>query len=164
MHIGLAILAACGGPKPAPKPPQRPKPPVTQSPKTNPAPSDRPEIPIKSDATNILWVESERLMPVLEEAQRIHKNVFVVFEADWCAPCKAMESEIFTQPQVYELYNSKFLNFKTDFDGESGKIIAQIYEVEQLPTVLILDPKGVVLERHLGMATVAKLKEMAGKF
>ncbi len=102
-------------------------------------------------------------MPVLEEAQRIQKNVFVAFEASWCTPCKVMESEIFTQPQVYELFNRKYINFKTDFDSETGKIIAQIYEVEKLPTVLLLDPKGVVLERHIGMATVAKMKEIGEK-
>jgi thiol-disulfide isomerase/thioredoxin len=160
----VLCFVACGSPKPAPRPTPKPTPkpaPVVVAP-PQPA-SDRPELPIQSDASNILWVASDRLMPVLEEAQRINKNVFVTFEASWCAPCKVMESEIFTQPQVYELYNRKFINFKTDFDSSSGKVLAQIYEVEKLPTVLLLDPKGVVLERYTGMATVAKMKEIGEK-
>jgi thioredoxin 1 len=167
MHIGLAILAACSGSKSAPKPTPRPKPPVAQHTQSTPpaAPvSDRLSIPVKSDATHIQWVDSDRLMPVLEEAQRLQKNVFVAFEASWCAPCKVMESEIFSQSAVYELYNRKFINFKTDFDSETGKTIAQIYEVEKLPTVLILNPQGVVLERYLGMATATRMQEMANKY
>lgn len=89
-------------------------------------------------------------MPALEEAQRIQRPVFVEFSADWCAPCKLMEEEIFTIPTVYSLLNDRFVNFKVDFDKEAGRTIADIYEVSALPTILFLDPKGVVLERHTG--------------
>jgi thiol:disulfide interchange protein len=89
-------------------------------------------------------------MPALEEAQRIQRPVFVEFHAEWCAPCKVMEEEIFTQPAVYSMLNNHFINFKVDFDQEAGRTIADIYEVSKLPTVLFLDTKGVVLERYTG--------------
>lgn len=99
-------------------------------------------------------------MPVLEQAQREKKPVFVEFFATWCAPCKVMEEEIFTQPETFRYLNSNFLNFRADFDSESGKTIASIYEVKTLPTVLFLDPQGVVLERHTGMANPSVLKTL----
>ncbi|MEY3243129.1 MAG: hypothetical protein RIR11_4568, partial [Bacteroidota bacterium] len=122
----LLMAMACGGSKPAPRPAPRPsKPPLTQ--KTAPAKApveERPQLPIQDNYKNIQWVDSERLMPVLEDAQRLKKNVFVVFHATWCAPCKVMEEEIFTQKQVYDFYNAHFINFRTDFDSDAGKTIA----------------------------------------
>lgn len=99
-------------------------------------------------------------MPVLEEAQRRKKPVFVELYAFWCAPCKAMEEDIFTQVPTFQYLNTNFLNFRTDFDLESGKTIASIYEVTSLPTVLFLDPQGVVLARHTGMANPSVLKSL----
>lgn len=111
-------------------------------------------------ATNIAWLDSERLMPVLEQATREKKVVFVEFYASWCAPCKVMEEDVFTQPLVAQYLNSNFLNFHTDFDSPAGQTIAAIYEVEKLPTVLFLAPNGVVLERHLGIANPSLLKTL----
>jgi thiol:disulfide interchange protein len=117
-------------------------------------------VPISATATNIKWLDSERLMPVLEQAQREKKPVFVEFHASWCAPCKVMEEDIFTQSSVFQYLNGHFLNFRTDFDTPAGRTIAEIYEVEKLPTVLFLDPRGVVLERHTGILNPSLLKTL----
>ena len=115
----------------------------------------------KKDSASIAWLDSERLMPVLEAAQQQNRPVFVEFYADWCAPCKVMEEELFTEPIVYNYFNNNFLNFRTNIDSESGQTLAGLYGVEALPTVLYLDPKGIVLERLTGGITFAKL-EAAG--
>lgn len=93
-------------------------------------------------------------------ATQENKPVFVEFYASWCAPCKVMEEEIFTQTAVFRYLNINFLNFRTDFDSGAGRTIAEIYEVEKLPTVLFLAPNGVVLERHTGMANPSVLKTL----
>ena len=117
-------------------------------------------VPVSNQAVNIAWLDSERLMPVLEMANEQHKPVFVVFFASWCAPCKVMEEEVFPQTDVFTYLNNHFLNFHTDFDSPAGRTIADIYEVTQLPTVLFLDPQGIVLERHVGMAVPSLLNTM----
>jgi thiol:disulfide interchange protein len=109
----------------------------------------------------IRWTQSEMLMPVLEEAQRVGKPVFVEFSARWCAPCKVMEEEIFTQRAVYDVLNRHFINLRLDYDLPTAKNIGSIYEVSQLPTILMLDPQGVVLQRHVGMMSVADFQRMS---
>lgn len=99
-------------------------------------------------------------MPVLETAKQENKPVFVEFYASWCAPCKVMEEDVFTQAAVYQYLNRNFLCFHTNFDSDAGKTLADIYAVEKLPTVLFLDPSGVVLERRLGIANPSDLKAM----
>jgi thiol:disulfide interchange protein len=147
------------------KPPAR----STQAPvKTKPNPpapappsSTEGSIAVIASATHVAWLDSERLMPVLEQAQRDDKAVFVVFSASWCAPCKVMEEEVFSRPDVFQHLNSKFLNFKADTDTEAGKAISAIHEVKGLPTVMFLSPNGVVLERYLGLANASKIFEMS---
>ena len=36
------------------------------------------------------------------------------FSADWCAPCKMMEKDIFPQKSVRDFYNKRFICTKID--------------------------------------------------
>jgi thiol:disulfide interchange protein len=148
LSFSMLFAPSCGSRKPVERPEARPPA------QPQPAPKPPPE------ATDIAWLDSERLMPVLELATQENKLVFVEFFASWCAPCKVMEEEIFTQPGVFLFLNANFLNFRTDFDSPAGRTIAEIYEVEKLPTVLFLAPNGVVLERHTGMANPSVLRSL----
>jgi thioredoxin 1 len=108
----------------------------------------------------VVFQNSEFLSPILEKAQREKKPVFLEFHAKWCAPCKMMEEDVFTQKTVFDYLNNRFLNFRADFDAENGKRLAGIYEVDGLPTIIFLDPQGVVLTRFKGAAQYSDLKRL----
>src|SRR5262245_61023875 len=56
---------------------------------------------------------------VKDEARRQNKYIFVDCYASWCGPCKKMDKEIYTQPQVGELLNERFINIKIQIDSTS---------------------------------------------
>jgi thiol-disulfide isomerase/thioredoxin len=172
LFASTVIAWGCQSSKPATtyKPSPRPRP-VPTAPAPAPAPAELPVLDFGNDRSTlptdyaggqILWTLSETLMPVLEEAQRINKPVFLEFSASWCVPCKVMEEEIFTQPVVYRVLNDRFINLKMDYDKQTTKTVASIYEVSSLPTILMLDPQGVVLQQHVGLMTVADFQRMSG--
>ncbi|MEI6408758.1 MAG: thioredoxin family protein [Bacteroidota bacterium] len=131
-----------------------PKPTAVVKEETAPAPTGMSE-------TGIAWQKSDRLIPVLEEAQKQHKPVFLEFYATWCGPCKVMEREVFSQPDIYDYLNKNFLSYHVDVDSPTGKPIAEIYEIKGMPTVIFVDPKGVALETELGLITASRFKKVA---
>jgi hypothetical protein len=113
------------------------------------------------DVKGIAWTKSDRLAPVLEQAQKLKKPVFLEFFATWCGPCKVMDREVFSKPEVYEYLNQHFISYHVDVDAPSGKPISEIYEVTGMPSVVFVDPQGVVLERELGLITANRFKTVA---
>lgn len=117
--------------------------------------------PALSGEAGIAWQKSDRLIPVLEEAQKQNKPVFLEFYATWCGPCKVMEREVFSKPDIYTFLNQNFLSYHVDVDSPTGKPIAEIYDIKGMPTVIFVDPKGVALETELGLITASRFKKVA---
>lgn len=132
---------------------------------SRPKPKSKPKTEVPAATTTftvggVIFQNSALLSPILEKAQKEKRPVFVEMHASWCAPCKVLEEDVFTQKPTFSYLNTHFLNFRADFDAENGQTIASIYEVKSLPTILFLDPKGVVLERKTGGLTFSEIKRM----
>lgn len=111
--------------------------------------------------TGISWIKADNLAAVLETAQKQGKPVFVDFFATWCGPCKTMEREVFSRPEIAEYLNNNFLSYRLDVDKPNSRDLLDSYDVEGMPTVLFIDAQGAVLERELGLIPAKQFRKTA---
>lgn len=109
----------------------------------------------------IQFESPKKFEDVLLKARANNKLVFVEFYADWCAPCKLMEKEVFSDKTVGEYFNKNFVNVKVDTESRNGPDIAGIFQVNALPTLLFLDDIGKVIERREGTMFQEELIKLA---
>ncbi len=83
-----------------------------------------------------------------ERAAREGKLYFVHFTATWCMPCQWMEQNTFTDPALSDYVNAHYLAVKMDFDSKEAEKYKKLYNVVSLPSMLIFNTKGDLIDRH----------------
>jgi thiol:disulfide interchange protein DsbD len=79
-----------------------------------------------------------------EEASRKGKPVFIDFYADWCLPCKELDHQTFSAPEVIDA-SQNFVMLKVDLtsaDDPKGAVLQQKYQIKGVPTLVFLRPDG----------------------
>jgi thioredoxin 1 len=74
------------------------------------------------------------------------------FYADWCGPCKALTMVIKGAKDKIDIPIEEY-----DIDNEM--FMAQDYKVRSVPTMVLVDDKGVEIRRQIGLVTEEKLLE-----
>lgn len=93
----------------------------------------------------------------LLEAKKQDKFLFMDVYATWCIPCKQLKETTFKDKKVAAYFNSNFINVTIDSDSREGKKIVEKYAVRGFPTLLILDTRGNLLARNIGIQSTNKL-------
>lgn len=81
---------------------------------------------------------------ILNQALRQTKPVFIDFYADWCAPCKELDKQTFSSPEVVRLSND-FIMLKVDLtsaDDPKTEALREKYQARGVPTLVFLKPDG----------------------
>ena len=136
----VIIVTACSGPEPV---------------------SEAPFEAVANHATvEIVW-ESD--MPAaLERARNEGKPVLVNFYADWCVWCKRLESTTLRDAKVASVLQNKVVPLSLNVEGD-GKELSNEYQVDGLPTVIVLDAGGREIGRIPGyMPPDSFLKRVEG--
>jgi thiol:disulfide interchange protein len=91
-------------------------------------------------------------------AKKSNKIVFIDCYTTWCGPCKVLDSKVFSQDKVGNLFNNKFINIKLDMENDpDGKKVAASYRVNSYPTLLFIDKDGTLKKRSIGFKTAEEL-------
>ena len=96
--------------------------------------------------SKIEWIPYDQ--SVIAQATEAKRPVILEFYADWCAPCRIMEREVFTDPEIIKL-SRKFVTVRADltkvrpFHDE----LMERYQIRGIPAVVFINSEGKEVER-----------------
>ncbi|MBM4018591.1 MAG: DUF255 domain-containing protein [Planctomycetes bacterium] len=171
MHVRLFIvaavaLAAAAALDAAPASSERPAPPVLvplgparkpgPSPAPKPAPTTQPapQPPPAQPALRIEWRTD--LAAALREAAAAGRPVLIYFHADWCQPCRLMDSATFVNRAVADYIGRNFVPVRVD-DSKEASAVSKKYDIRIYPSILLLSGAGEPLHMVLFPRTAAEL-------
>ena len=82
-------------------------------------------------------------------ARKADKPMMIEFWADWCAPCKIMEDEVYSDARVSTALREKMVAVRIHFDLQ--KDLVRQYNVEAIPNIIFTNSWGTELVRHRGI-------------
>jgi thiol-disulfide isomerase/thioredoxin len=86
----------------------------------------------------------------LAKAKKENKLIFMDCYTTWCGPCKYLAKNTFTQKEVGDFFNKKFVNVKIDMEKGEGIVLNKKYGVTSYPTLLFIDGNGKAVHKLVG--------------
>ena len=81
-------------------------------------------------------------------AQRTGRPMLIHFYADWCGPCRQMESRVLNQPTVLDGLRDRVVAVKVNYDQRAD--LVSRFGIDLLPCDLLVRPGEEVLLRTTG--------------
>ncbi len=149
-----------------------PKPTETNKPPLKPiikAPVSRSDIRPSNTVTdrtvavaNTAEITSEAFHAIKAQSVLDGKKIFIKFGARWCLPCKMMEKNVFPDPEISRLLAKNYHTLTVDIDNIDGINLRQFYNVEALPSFVILDSQQNIVGKYEGAQRIDELRGILG--
>jgi thiol-disulfide isomerase/thioredoxin len=94
------------------------------------------------------------------EASKEDKYILLDFYASWCMPCKWMDETTFKDKEVINIVSSKYIALKVNIDDLDGFDIKAKYDVRFLPTILVFNKNGKMVERVEETLSPSKMRNL----
>lgn len=85
------------------------------------------------------------------------KLLFVDVYATWCGPCKMMDRDVYTDPDVARYMNAHFVNVRMDGETPFGRKYAAANQLEGYPSMFIFAPDGEDVGKIVGFRPAVEL-------
>lgn len=109
-----------------------------------------------SAAAEITWYND--LKKATAVAQRNNLPMFIDFWADWCAACKVMDDDVYTEASVIRVFEERIVGVRVHFDLQPD--VARRYNVPALPFLLFTNSYGTPLIYHRGFLEAEDLTKV----
>ena len=112
------------------------------------APAKKNSAPEKKSLVH--WMDYTQ---ALEKAKSGPKLIFVDLYADWCVPCRIMNANVYSDPTVAAILNTRFYAVKLDADSQDSimcdgqkntvqRCYFDVWDLHALPAFVLVAPKG----------------------
>jgi thioredoxin 1 len=85
------------------------------------------------------------------------KLFFVDFDANYCATCRNMEQSTYMDNTLSSYMSQNVVAMRVDVQDFDGVMLSQQYEVEALPTLLVFDASGKLVNKMVGYKSAKDL-------
>jgi thioredoxin:protein disulfide reductase len=110
-------------------------------------------------STPIRWRTDEA--SAVAESRRLARPLLVDAWADWCAGCKLLDRNTWSDPRVRDEVEAHFVPLRLDVsaEGTAAEVRVRALEVTALPAVLICPPRGCdpAVRRSVGYLKAAEM-------
>ncbi len=110
-----------------------------------------------AESSAVHWVTD--FDKALAEAKESSKPVFVDVYAEWCSWCHKLDKEVYSDPKFTEYMKSYVVARIDSEDDGKGSRLAEKYGVDSLPTMIVIDGEGKILNRITGFMKAPELIE-----
>lgn len=98
------------------------------------------------------------------QAAQEGKLLFLDFYAKWCMPCKWMDETTFSDRTVISKLKEDYIAIKVDIDEMEGFELKSRFDIRYLPTILIFNTEGKMVERIEETLSPSRLKEVLDRY
>lgn len=88
---------------------------------------------------------------IIADVNNSGKFGFLYFTTDWCDWCKVLRKDVFKNPEVKDFVEANFISFIIDAEKNTGPDHKARYLIRGYPTVAIIDNKGEVIDKIIGI-------------
>ncbi|MCB0332588.1 MAG: thioredoxin family protein [Bdellovibrionales bacterium] len=98
--------------------------------------------PHSGEGADVEWFEQEQI--ALQRANEVERPVMIDLYADWCAACKKLDSQTFSDERVAQALKDKVVPTRVNFTTETTHTeeLSEKYQVVGLPCILFVTKDG----------------------